>query len=571
MMTQALYRKWRPRKWDQVVAQDHVVQTLRNAIKADRVGHAYLFSGPRGTGKTTTARLLAKAVNCLSEERAERPCDACSNCLAVNNNRFLDLIEIDAASNTSVEDVRDLRERINYSPTDGKYKVYIIDEVHMLSTAAFNALLKTLEEPPPHAIFILATTEAHKIPATVLSRCQRHEFRRIPVSAMVETLREICEGEKIEAEEEALLLIARQSTGALRDAISLLDQLASTGKPIDLALTQTVLGTATNQLVFELIEALLKNDPGLGMQTIHKALDGGSDPRQFARQIVEYLRNLLLMKMGNEKHIEATREAKHRMREHCENIEISPLMTWIDLFNGAISDLRTTWQPSLALEVAFARCLNPAGSEPAQVRVVEAAKVMPSQAIEQPQAFKPAMAQKAAEKKAVTNQPEVETPAADEAKKNNSTTGEVTNAADEVEGKAGARKPQMDNPNVGAPGGEAVLTTQDILSAWSAIRTEVKLRRTQAEALLNSQKLLQVKNGVLLLGFPSEVLKSKMEIPENIEVTRRVILNLLQVDIPIECVVVNERGATISGSNESEKNGLVDAAINLGGKLIHKD
>lgn len=571
MMTQALYRKWRPRKWDQVVAQDHVVQTLRNAIKADRVGHAYLFSGPRGTGKTTTARLLAKAVNCLSEERAERPCDACSNCLAVNNNRFLDLIEIDAASNTSVEDVRDLRERINYSPTDGKYKVYIIDEVHMLSTAAFNALLKTLEEPPPHAIFILATTEAHKIPATVLSRCQRHEFRRIPVSAMVETLREICEGEKIEAEEEALLLIARQSTGALRDAISLLDQLASTGKPIDLALTQTVLGTATNQLVFELIEALLKNDPGLGMQTIHKALDGGSDPRQFARQIVEYLRNLLLMKMGNEKHIEATREAKNRMRDHCENIEISPLMTWIDLFNGAISDLRTTWQPSLALEVAFARCLNPAGSEPAQVRVVEAAKVMPSQAIEQPQAFKPAMAQKAAEKKAVTNQPEVETPAADEAKKNNSTTGEVTNAADEVEGKAGARKPQMDNPNVGAPGGEAVLTTQDILSAWSAIRTEVKLRRTQAEALLNSQKLLQVKNGVLLLGFPSEVLKSKMEIPENIEVTRRVILNLLQVDIPIECVVVNERGATISGSNESEKNGLVDAAINLGGKLIHKD
>ena len=180
-MTQALYRKWRPRKWDEVISQEHVIKTLRNAIQSGKVGHAYLFSGPRGTGKTTTARLLAKAVNCLAEDTANRPCDECANCTAVNDGRFMDLIEIDAASNTSVDDVRDLRDKINFSPSVGKYKVYIIDEVHMLSTAAFNALLKTLEEPPAHAIFILATTEVHKIPATVLSRCQRHEFRRIPV------------------------------------------------------------------------------------------------------------------------------------------------------------------------------------------------------------------------------------------------------------------------------------------------------------------------------------------------------------------------------------------------------
>ena len=180
-MSQALYRKWRPHLWEEVVGQEHVVQTLRNAVRSGRVGHAYLFAGPRGTGKTTTARLLAKAVNCLDPDLAKRPCDACEHCQAVNEGRFLDLIEIDAASNTSVDDVRDLREKINFSPSQGQYKVYIIDEVHMLSTAAFNALLKTLEEPPPHAIFILATTEVHKIPATVLSRCQRHEFRRIPV------------------------------------------------------------------------------------------------------------------------------------------------------------------------------------------------------------------------------------------------------------------------------------------------------------------------------------------------------------------------------------------------------
>ena len=190
-MSEALYRKWRPQLWDKVVGQDHIVQTLKNAIRSNRVGHAYLFSGPRGTGKTTTARLLAKAVNCQDPDLGVRPCNKCENCLSVNMARFMDLIEIDAASNTSVDDVRDLREKIGFSPSQGRFKVYIIDEVHMLSTAAFNALLKTLEEPPPHAIFILATTEVHKIPATVLSRCQRHEFRRIPVVTIVDLLKDL--------------------------------------------------------------------------------------------------------------------------------------------------------------------------------------------------------------------------------------------------------------------------------------------------------------------------------------------------------------------------------------------
>ena len=195
-MTQALYRKWRPRQWDEVVGQQHILQTLTNAVRADRVGHAYLFAGPRGTGKTTVARIIAKAVNCLNDDLAKRPCNECDHCKAVNENRFLDLIEIDAASNTSVDDVRDLRDKINFSPSQGKYKIYIIDEVHMLSTAAFNALLKTLEEPPPHAMFVLATTEIHKIPATVLSRCQRHEFRRVPVDEIIAQLKQIAKAGK---------------------------------------------------------------------------------------------------------------------------------------------------------------------------------------------------------------------------------------------------------------------------------------------------------------------------------------------------------------------------------------
>ncbi|MCK5053000.1 MAG: DNA polymerase III subunit gamma/tau, partial [Anaerolineales bacterium] len=245
-MTHALYRKWRPQRWDEVVGQEHIIRTLRNAVRGNRVAHAYLFAGPRGTGKTTTARLLAKAVNCLADSPADRPCGECELCTEVAQGSFLDLIEIDAASNTSVDDVRDLRDKINFSPNRGRYKVYIIDEVHMLSTAAFNALLKTLEEPPEHAIFILATTEVHKIPATVLSRCQRHEFRQLPVATILDYLRPKIEEEEFNIEESALELIARQATGSLRDAISLLDQLGSTGENVTLDYAEVVLGTAAS-------------------------------------------------------------------------------------------------------------------------------------------------------------------------------------------------------------------------------------------------------------------------------------------------------------------------------------
>ncbi len=555
-MTQALYRKWRPRKWDQVVAQDHVVQTLRNAIKSEKVGHAYLFSGPRGTGKTTTARLLAKAVNCLSPDLANRPCDQCANCQAVNEGRFMDLIEIDAASNTSVEDVRDLRDRINYSPTEGKYKVYIIDEVHMLSTAAFNALLKTLEEPPSHAIFILATTEVHKIPATVLSRCQRYEFRRIPVAEIVKALQVICAQEDIQADEDALLLIARQSTGALRDAISLLDQLASTDSHINLELAQIVLGTATNQLVLELVEALLDGDAPAGMATVHKALDSGSDPRQFARQVVEYLRNLLLIQLGNEKAVEATQEMRTRMREHSQRIDTHRLMDWIDTFNGAITDLRTTWQPSLSLEVAFARCLN--GAILTQTTTVEPRAVAATTRTDR-------------EVQSATSHASIlglEEPGMKLEFKENKE--KASTAAQESEPTL-STQPVEKGTEEQEPSAEGEVTTQEILSVWNQVRTEVKLRMPKTEALLNSQKMIQMKHGTLILGFQSEVVRSKMENPENIELTRRVIYNLLHKDVAIECIVIsgNRNDGGIDSSYESDS--LVNAAIHLGGKLVHKD
>ncbi len=358
-MTQALYRKWRPRTWDDVVGQQHVIQTLRNAVAAERVAHAYLFAGPRGTGKTTTARLLAKAVNCLDPDPHQRPCDRCDHCQAINAGRFMDLIEIDAASNTSVDDIRELRDKIAFAPSQGRYKVYIIDEVHMLSTAAFNALLKTLEEPPSHAIFVLATTEIHKIPATVLSRCQRYEFRRIPVAEMTAYLQRIVEGEGLEAEPQALQWLARQATGSLRDAISLLDQMASTGKPITVGLARDVLGTAEDQTVVSLVEALIAQESARGLDIIHTALDGGADPRQLARQVVAYLRQLLLTKTGNADLLDLPPESRPTLAQQAQALALPDLLRAIRAFTGAAAEARADWHPGLPLEIAFLETLTP--------------------------------------------------------------------------------------------------------------------------------------------------------------------------------------------------------------------
>ncbi len=359
MPAQALYRKWRPQLWDEVVGQEHVVQTLRHAIQTDRLAHAYLFAGPRGCGKTTSARLVAKAVNCLDASPARRPCNTCAHCVAVNEGRFLDLIEIDGASNNSVENIRDLRDKINFSPGQGRYKIYIIDEVHMLSMGAFNALLKTLEEPPPHALFILATTESYKIPPTVVSRCQRFEFRRIPVADIVARLQTLCAQEGLNVEPAALELVARQATGALRDAISLLDQLVSAEDQIGLAQAQALLGTAVGQTVQDLAAALAAGDVAAGLNLISTTLDAGADPRQLARQLVDYLRALLLVRLGNAALVDATAENRAVMARQAEAWTPAGLLRAIRAFNTAANDVKGGWQPQLPLELALVECTTP--------------------------------------------------------------------------------------------------------------------------------------------------------------------------------------------------------------------
>lgn len=524
-MSQALYRKYRPKEWDEVMGQDHIVTTLKNAIVADRVAHAYLFAGSRGTGKTTLARLLAKAVNCLNPDPAKRPDNECDNCKAVNENRFLDLIEIDAASNTSVDDVRDLRDKINFSPSQGRFKIYIIDEVHMLSTAAFNALLKTLEEPPPHAIFVLATTEIHKIPATVLSRCQRHEFRRVPVDEIVTNLKKIVRVENIQSDDDALIQIARQSAGGMRDAISLLDQLSSTGEKITLALTQTVLGTATSQTVLDVLSSINEHDPAHGLEAIHKALDAGADPRSLARQIVEYLRGLMLIQMGNVNQVEATADVKKQMQAHAKSFTTSDVLRMMKVFNNAATDLRGGWQPSLGLELALAEVLD-APNETAQQTGISSPGGTPRQTKPQPVA-------------------------------------DTRQGAPVTQTES---KPQADREAEALhPSEKDAVSAGEVIKAWKRMSSVLPKGQANLSALMNSVRMIDVHENTLILGLASDVLVSKIDKPDQIEAIQKLIKDEFGVEMNIRCVVTTAKGKI---PPNVPQDGMVATAIQHGGEIV---
>ena len=300
-MTQALYRRYRPQTFEDVVGQKHVADTLRNALRLGRIAHAYLFTGPRGTGKTSTARILTKAVNCQAENVDDRPDNTCPICQAINDGSLLDLIEIDAASNTSVDDVRELRERVAFAPSIAAYKVYVIDEVHMLSTSAFNALLKTLEEPPAHVIFILATTEPHKIPATVLSRCQRFDFHRIGTRDIAGHLADLAQREGVSITPEALGIIARSATGSMRDAVSLLDQITAYGhEEVGAELVRDVLGMVSGAAVSDLTDAIATQDPAKVLGQLHQLIGRGVELSQLVTQMIDHLRILLLLNVAKD-------------------------------------------------------------------------------------------------------------------------------------------------------------------------------------------------------------------------------------------------------------------------------
>lgn len=510
MASQALYRKWRSRTFEEVVGQEHITRTLRNALRDKLIAHAYLFAGPRGTGKTTTARLLAKAVNCTAPEE-ERPCNGCHICRAIDEGRLMDLVEIDAASNRGIDEIRDLREKVGFRPTEARYKVYVVDEVHMLTNEAFNALLKTLEEPPPHVIFVLATTEPHKIPATVLSRCQRFDFRRIPLPQILRRLEYVAGQEGLSVEREALEFIARQATGSLRDALSLLDQLvAYSGREVTLEQVQAMLGVVSSQAVSQLIDFMLKGDLAGGLEFIQKVVAEGADPRQFAREVVEYLRGLMLIRaVGDASLLHLTEEEKETMSAQAARYSVGQLLRQIRLFAQASQDMRLGGQSHLPLELTFVEAVmgEETAASPA-LKLLEAApakeqmKVLPA-----------------------TQRPKEE-----------------------------ARRSA---PAASAPG---ELTLDNVRLNWARILQEVGRNSAKAQALLRSCSPLRVEEDVVTLGFEYHFHWKETNQPQSKEIVRQAISQVIGSECRVECVLVEkEAGREVSAPSHPPSQAAMEA------------
>ena len=363
MSYMALYRKFRPGEFEDVKGQDHISQTLQNQIKANRIGHAYLFCGTRGTGKTSVAKIFAKAVNCEQPVNGS-PCGECAMCRAISEGRSMNVIEIDAASNNGVDNIREIREEVTYRPTEGKYKVYIIDEVHMLSIGAFNALLKTLEEPPEYVIFILATTEAHKIPITILSRCQRYDFKRISIDTIAGRLLDLMEKEQIEVEEKAIRYIAKAADGSMRDALSLLDQCIAfyLGQKLTYEHVLEVLGAVDTEVFSRLLREILSRDVSQVLKTVEELIMQGRELGQLTTDFTWYLRNLLLVKSSDnmEDVLDVSSENLAQLKEEAQMIETDALLRYIRIFSELSNQLKYATQKRVLLEIALIKLCKPA-------------------------------------------------------------------------------------------------------------------------------------------------------------------------------------------------------------------
>ena len=358
----ALYRKFRPQEFEDVKGQDHIVTTLKNQIKADRIGHAYLFCGTRGTGKTTVAKIFAKAVNCEHPVDGS-PCGECPSCKGIAAGTSMNVIEIDAASNNGVDNIRQIREEVAYRPTEGKYKVYIIDEVHMLSTGAFNALLKTLEEPPAYVIFILATTEAHKIPITILSRCQRYDFHRISIDTITNRLTELMAEEQVDVEERALRYVAKAGDGSMRDALSLLDQCIAfhLGEKLTYENVLDVLGAVDTEVFSRLLREIIQRDVTGAIHVVEELVDEGRELGQLVNDFTWYMRNLLLLQSSDEMEevLDMSADNLAALREEAQMVEPEVLMRYIRIFSELSNQIKYAAQKRIVLEVAIIKLCRP--------------------------------------------------------------------------------------------------------------------------------------------------------------------------------------------------------------------
>lgn len=584
MASLSLYRKWRSQTFAELIGQEHVVRTLRNAILEERVAHAYLFTGPRGVGKTTVARLLAKAVNCLHADLAARPCGACEMCQEIAEGRAVDVIEMDAASNTSVEDARALISGVMTRPTRGRYRVYIIDEAHMLSTAAFNALLKTLEEPPEHAIFVLATTEVHKVPATILSRCQRFTFTRHGVASAAAHLRRVAASEGLELEPGAAEAIARAATGSLRDALGVLEQLASyTSGRISVAQVQSLLGMTSSAEVAALIEALLEGDTAAALRAVNGVADQGADLRQFTRDLVERLRSLLLLlAAGDHALADIGDDEREMMASWARRAETGRLLHWVKLFSALDHQLRTTPYGQLPLELAVVEALLEQPAQPvAPARRPEApgARVPPSQAAAPPRRVPSQVAAEAPRPESSSlTVPAVPASLPDETAPPTGVSSPLVSpepappaeaAPASSEAPAGrprpAAAPVARSPEAAAAANADFSLLELVEAHWEEIKRDVRPRSPTVQALLHSVRPIDVEGNTVVLLAASPFHKENLEKAQNRRIVEEVIQRRLGVTVALRCTIEAraESRDLRSQIREARKDELVRAAMNI--------
>ncbi len=552
----SLYRKYRPQSFDadDLFGQEHIVNTLRNAIALDRIAHAYLFCGPRGTGKTTTARLLAKAVNCLDPDPRKRPCNHCASCDAINRNAATDVIEIDAASNRGIDDIRDLRERVKYAPTQMKTKFYIIDEAHQITGAAANAFLKTLEEPPAHTKFVLATTDPEELLATIVSRCQRFDFRRINLAAMVACLRKVSTIEQIAIDDDAMQIIARHATGSMRDALGLLDQVAvyresdaGSDERVTPTTVRTVLGISRNERVEKLVTALADRDASTGLITINQAADAGDDIRQLGRQLVAYLRMLLLERAGG------PADADEIAKGLAARFSLPELAGLAQLFSAIDHKARHASFPQLPLEIAIVEGAN--RETPERPEAVSAGgesfptsrgRSAPAEDAPGPTARVDGPPRQSLRDRVRGSAPEPSAGAINGASQARVEMEPVPASREQARipasppttPLASTAATSSPSPAVGGP-----LTLDLIVDLWSKIRADVKSVNRRIEALLQQVDPVTINGNVIVLASPYEFHRNRVNSDEARHVIEDVISRLVQLRVQVSCVTRDEAAA----------------------------